>query len=136
MLVADLRALNAKLDAHAFLRSAEVCAADSEHTRTGHGRHAGNDTEVHFTIRTNENYSHTTYEDENNQMPKFICISPPDKVRVFFQNTTSPIQTNVMEYFKYEDDEQVGSGLKVLLDPYTLEFEKRYRVQKRPKKTL
>ena len=134
MLVADLRALNAKLDAH--LRAAEVCAADSEHTRTGEGRHANSDTEVHFTIHTNDNYSHTTYEDENNQTPKFICISTPDKVKAFFQNTTSPIQTNVMEYVKYDGNQQVGTTLKVLMHPYTLEFEKIFQVPRRLKMTL
>jgi hypothetical protein len=131
MLVADLRALNAKLDAH--LRAAEVGAAESGHTRTGEGRHANNDTEVHFTIHTNDDYSQTTYEDEKNRVLKFKCISPSDTVRAFFQNTTSPIHTNVMEYFIYEGDQQVGTGLKVLLYPNTLEFEKKYQ---RPKKTL
>jgi hypothetical protein len=134
MLVADLRALNAKLDAH--LRAAEVGTAGSGHTRTGEGRHANNETEVHFTIHTNDDYSQTTYEDENNQERKFECISPSGTVRAFFQNTTSPIHTNVMEYFIYEDDQPVGTGLRVLQPPYTLKFEKKYRVPKRSRTTL
>ncbi len=128
MLVADLRALNAKLDAHAFLRSAEVCAAQSGRTRTGHGRHVNNwDEEVNYTIHTNNDYSMTTYSDNKN-VYSFKCTSLRNTVEEFFQNVHSPVNADVMEYPKIQDDQQVGTYLKLYLEPYFLVFEKTNRV--------
>jgi hypothetical protein len=123
MLVADLRALNAKL--HAFLR-----AAEGGHTRKGHGHHDNSrETEVNYTIRTDNTYSHTTYEDEFHTTP-MTCISPPDTVKAFFQATPTdgtPINANVMERPKFEGNRQVGAIREVLYRPCPLEFEIIYK---------
>jgi hypothetical protein len=125
MLVADLRALNAKLDAHAFLRSAEVCAAQRGRTRTGHGRHDNSyDDVVEYTIHTNNDYSVTTFSYNNLKEFPFTCTSRRSTVEDFFQNTQSPINADVREYPKFQGEKQVGTYLNLYLQPYTLVFEK------------
>jgi hypothetical protein len=105
MLVADLRALNAKL--HAFLR-----AADGGHTRTGYGHLAGcYDVELNYTIHTNDTFTETTYTDEQNRTP-IKCISSIDTVKAFFEATPADgtsIRADVMEYPKFEGSCQVGA---------------------------
>jgi hypothetical protein len=109
MLVAELRALNAKL--HAFLR-----AADSGHTRTGYG-HLDNcyDVELNYTIHTNDTFTETTYTDEQNRTP-IKCISDRNIVKAFFEATAN----ESLILAKVQDRPNVRT---VLYEPYPLEFE-------------
>jgi hypothetical protein len=121
MLVADLRALNAKL--HAFLR-----AAEGGHTRRGYGFLAGcHDVELNYTIHTNATFTETTYTDEQDITP-IKCISSTDEVKAFFEATPADgtqIRANVMKCPKFDGRCQVGAILEVEYKK-SLVFEKIY----------
>jgi hypothetical protein len=123
MLVADLRLLNAKLDAHAFLRAAEVCAAESGQTRKGIAAYYHtDDVKAKFTVHTDNTYSNTTYKSQNDPKP-LPCISTAAEVKAFFEHTLHPTASYyVNEIPKMEKGKQVGTLVKLLYDTYVLIF--------------
>jgi hypothetical protein len=124
MLVADLRALNAKLDSHVFLRATEVGAAESGHTRTGTAAYYNSpDVTAKFTIHTDNTYSNTTYKSQNDPKP-LPCISDPAEVEAFFEHTLHPTASYyVNEIPKMDGGKRVGTLVNLLHNTDVLRFE-------------
>jgi hypothetical protein len=119
MLVAELQALNAKLESHAFLR-----AAESGHTRTGTAAYYHtDDVRANFTIHTDNTYSNTTYTSQHNRTP-LPCISTAAEVKAFFEHTLHPTASYyVNEIPKMDGGKRVGTLVNLLHDADVLIFE-------------